>query len=95
MSRSTPRIGDEAPSEEKSAITVQLPGGVTIMAVHGDITKLPVEVIVNAANSRLDHIGGLAKDIANKGYYYINQSNRLFSSLNNKKFIWQINLQIH
>ena len=40
---------------------IRLPHGTIVQAYHGDITKLPgVEVIVNAANERLDHIGGVA-----------------------------------
>lgn len=42
-----------------------------IDVVIGDITAMEVDVIVNAANNRLDHIGGLAKAIANKGMYIV------------------------
>ncbi|XP_076451605.1 protein mono-ADP-ribosyltransferase PARP14-like isoform X2 [Babylonia areolata] len=47
--------------------SVQLPSGVTIQVVQGDITQLAVDVIVNAANTRMEHIGGLARDIVQKG----------------------------
>ncbi|KAL8607983.1 hypothetical protein ACOMHN_005538 [Nucella lapillus] len=47
--------------------SVELPGGVTIAAVQGDLTQVPVDVIVNAANDKMDHIGGLARDIVDKG----------------------------
>jgi len=35
--------------------------------VLGDITKYPVDAIVNAANEDLAHIGGVAKAIADAG----------------------------
>ncbi|XP_071133739.1 protein mono-ADP-ribosyltransferase PARP14-like [Mytilus edulis] len=41
--------------------------GRLVVAVLGDITQLEVDVIVNAANEDLDHRGGLAKVIVNKG----------------------------
>ncbi|KAK7458953.1 hypothetical protein BaRGS_00039037, partial [Batillaria attramentaria] len=40
---------------------------VTVAAVHGDITQMKVDVIVNAANAKMNHIGGLAGDIVRKG----------------------------
>ncbi|XP_071171106.1 uncharacterized protein [Mytilus edulis] len=44
-----------------------LPSGQTIAVVLGDITELNVDVIVNAANKELQHVGGLAKVIVDKG----------------------------
>ena len=41
--------------------------GVVIKVLVGDMTKHKVDAIVNAANSELQHIGGLAKAIADKG----------------------------
>jgi O-acetyl-ADP-ribose deacetylase (regulator of RNase III) len=41
-----------------------------ILLVYGDITKYPVDAIVNAANKELDHIGGIALAIANAGTSY-------------------------
>ncbi|OWF49179.1 Poly [ADP-ribose] polymerase 14 [Mizuhopecten yessoensis] len=38
-----------------------------IKTFQGDITLLKVDVIVNAANSSMDHVGGLAKFIVSKG----------------------------
>ena len=38
-----------------------------INIIEGDITKVNVEVIVNAANEYLFHGGGVAKAIATKG----------------------------
>ena len=40
---------------------------VQLSLVRGDILKEVVDVIVNPANSKLDHIGGLAKAIADAG----------------------------
>lgn len=38
-----------------------------VTALLADITTLNVDVIVNAANSLMNHEGGLAKDIVSKG----------------------------
>ena len=47
--------------------------GVTIMAVVGNLPTHPVEIIVNAANGKLMHVGGLAKAIVDAGVYtYMN-----------------------
>jgi hypothetical protein len=45
------------------------PTGQTITTVVGDITDLSVDVIVNAANKELKHVGGLAKVIVDKGIW--------------------------
>lgn len=51
--------------------------GKTLRLAKGDIIKTNVEVIVNAANSRLQHHGGLAKYIVQNGGYTIQkESNR-------------------
>lgn len=50
-----------------SQACVQLRNGVSVSAIQGDITQLRVDIIVNAANNRMDHIGGLARDIVLKG----------------------------
>ncbi|KAK7479356.1 hypothetical protein BaRGS_00029434 [Batillaria attramentaria] len=41
--------------------------------LKGDITEMEVDVIVNAANNRMAHIGGLAKAIVDKGGQVIQQ----------------------
>ena len=41
--------------------------GKSITLVKGDITEISVDVIVNASNADLKHIGGVALAIANKG----------------------------
>jgi O-acetyl-ADP-ribose deacetylase (regulator of RNase III) len=45
----------------------QLPGGPVIRVVQGDLTEEGVDAIVNAANSRLAHGGGVAGAIVRKG----------------------------
>ena len=50
---------------------VDLPGGVSVEVVQGDLTMFRADAIVNAANGRLDHCGGLAKAIADAGIFYI------------------------
>jgi glutamate racemase len=42
-------------------------GGATLSAVRGDLTVMPVDVIVNAANVELQHGGGVALAIARAG----------------------------
>jgi O-acetyl-ADP-ribose deacetylase (regulator of RNase III) len=43
------------------------PGGQKLEIVHGDITQEPIDAIVNAANSRLLHGGGVAGIISHRG----------------------------
>ena len=47
--------------------------GKVITLVQGDITELPVDVIVNAANFDLKHTSGVALTVANKGGPIIQQ----------------------
>jgi glutamate racemase len=42
-------------------------GDATLVAVQGDITRMPVDVVVNAANTSLMHGGGIALAIARAG----------------------------
>ncbi|XP_076460377.1 protein mono-ADP-ribosyltransferase PARP14-like [Babylonia areolata] len=82
--------GNEAASLQdtesiETSASVQLPSGVTIAAVKGDITQLPVDVIVNAANNQLEHLGGLARDIVRKGGKIIQEeSNRAVKARGNQ-----------
>ena len=55
-------------SNSKSCVT--LPGGATLEVIRGDLTKFHADAIVNAANRRLEHIGGLAKAISDAGNIY-------------------------
>lgn len=48
-------------------LTIHLTFGVVIEIVQGDITQEAVDVIVNAANSRLMHGGGVAAAISRRG----------------------------
>ncbi|VDI82837.1 Ca-activated chloride channel homolog [Mytilus galloprovincialis] len=51
----------------KETAMCTIPSGQTIITVVGDITELDVDVIVNSANKELQHVGGLAKVIVDKG----------------------------
>jgi O-acetyl-ADP-ribose deacetylase len=42
-------------------------GGASVVAVHGDITRLAVDVVVNAANAVLQHGAGVAGALASGG----------------------------
>ena len=48
-------------------------GGKTIRLVQGDITERDVDAIVNAANSHLQHGGGVAGAIVRKGGHIIQE----------------------
>src|SRR5512137_2149408 len=48
-------------------------GAATIRLVSGDLTERDVDAIVNAANSRLQHGGGVAGAIVRKGGWVIQQ----------------------
>jgi len=45
----------------------RLPTGQALQIVHGDLTQENVDAIVNAANSRLQHGGGVAAAIVRRG----------------------------
>lgn len=51
----------------KEIAQLQIGSGKTLILVHGDITEEKVDAIVNAANSRLKHGGGVAAAISGKG----------------------------
>ena len=59
-----------ATQSNRNEFEVTHPSGVKIKAVVGDIPSYPVDLIVNAANEKLNHIGGLARAIVDKGNYY-------------------------
>jgi O-acetyl-ADP-ribose deacetylase (regulator of RNase III) len=50
-----------------------LSNGVRLALVHGDLTRVPLDAIVNAANARLQHSGGVAGAIVRSGGMSIQQ----------------------
>ena len=56
---------------------ISLSGKVKVSVYKGDITKEKVDVIVNAANGALQHDGGVAKAIADKGGRIIKEESRV------------------
>ena len=58
--------------------SISLPGGVTVEVVRGDLTRFRADGIVNAANERLDHVGGLAKAIVTAGIKALLQYHHCF-----------------
>ncbi len=63
--------------ERKILYEHQTPAGQIIRVVQGDLTQEPVDAIVNAANERLAHGGGVAGAIVRRGGYEIQEeSNR-------------------
>jgi putative ATPase len=54
-------------SSNQVVYTHQRPDGRIIRVVHGDLTEEQVDAIVNAANERLAHGGGVAGAIVRKG----------------------------
>ena len=62
---STPNdLGDQRVSHHDS---VQLPNGTVCVVQKTDITDLSCDAVVNAANGKLQHVGGLAAALVNKG----------------------------
>jgi hypothetical protein len=60
------------------------PPGCTIQIESGDITKEKVDVIVNAANENLEHGGGVAKAIATRGGWKVQQESREYTGCHGK-----------
>lgn len=65
-----PTCDDKGQLSEKlrssSYTSFSLENGIKVYIYSADITQLPMDVIVNAANSKLQHIGGVAAAIARK-----------------------------
>lgn len=55
---------------------MELPGGSRLQLVHGDITAEDVGAIVNAANRHLQHGGGVARTIVERGGPAIQRESR-------------------
>lgn len=54
----------------------RFPNGVELELIKGDITEVEADAIVNAANSYLEHGGGVAGAIVRKGGYVIQEESR-------------------
>lgn len=63
-------ISIDIPTSAVAAVRI---GETTLSAVRGDITTMPVDVVVNAANEQLAHGGGIALGIAQAGGPTINK----------------------
>lgn len=51
----------------KTKVEVTLSPGVKLKLVHGDLTRAPLDAVVNAANKQLEHGGGVAAAIVRAG----------------------------
>ena len=56
-----------AKSDDSTVLDSVQMGGCTVQVVRGDLTTFHAEAIVNAANERLEHSGGLGKAIVDAG----------------------------
>ena len=55
----------DTPTYKKSKVI--LSSGVAVFTAMGNLTSYKVDAIVNAANDKLQHSGGIAKAIVDKG----------------------------
>jgi O-acetyl-ADP-ribose deacetylase (regulator of RNase III) len=60
-------------SSEKPQRAIRFDSGISMEIQQGDITRVPADVIVNAANTQLRHGGGVAGAIARSGGPLIQQ----------------------
>jgi hypothetical protein len=52
---------------DQGSSSIVLQGGQKISVICGNVLECKADVLVNAANNKLDHCGGLAKAIVDKG----------------------------
>jgi len=69
---------NEPAAESRKLCSGTTKEGKVIALVQGDITELPTDVIVNAANAELKHIGGVAFAILKKGGPIIQEESNRF-----------------
>ncbi len=62
--------------ENQVLVKHRFPSGQILMLIHGDLTTQEVDAIVNAANPRLRHGGGVAAIILRRGGPEINRESR-------------------
>ena len=58
-----PTTASDTPTDTPTSMSMTIPGGRRITLKHANIVMEEVDVIVNAANERLDHVGGVAAAI--------------------------------
>ena len=73
MKRIRPLIVASNPSQCSKVCSGTTREGKTVTVYHGDITTLSADVLVNVTNTYLQHTGGVALAIANKGGSCIQQ----------------------
>ncbi|XP_072253977.1 protein mono-ADP-ribosyltransferase PARP9 isoform X2 [Leuresthes tenuis] len=62
-----PNIANHKAVVPEKRVSVTLPSGVQVSVWKGDLTSLSVDAVVNAANIRLEHFGGLASALSSAG----------------------------
>ncbi|XP_033104491.1 protein mono-ADP-ribosyltransferase PARP14-like isoform X2 [Anneissia japonica] len=74
--------------EKQILLRHRLKSGIELIVCKEDMTKMNVDVIVNAANDRLQHVGGLAKAIVDAGGKEIQkESDKIMTARGNRKLI--------
>ena len=77
-------------SSEKCLCTYATPEAKKISLYKGDITKHRVDVIVNAANASLEHVGGVAKAIVDAGGMEIQEECRRHINQNEEMLVGDV-----
>ena len=60
-------VSPVALTQPKMKSKIELDSGHVLYVAEGDLTEYKVDAIVNAANEALEHVGGIAKAIVDKG----------------------------